>query len=202
MTRPKHDPESDAGFTLLEMLVVTMVFGLLSVALWEGLSVGTRGWATQQKLYDHSAELEDMENALRRIIARAETSDTGQSPALTGTSDRLRLIFWLPEDGGYHHDIEAGLGLNAQHQLVLRWRAFRRARCPTDDISFHEEILLRNVRAISFQYYGRKGEVHGWQDIWRSPNLPLLVKIHFTFMTPDRVWPDISVRPLLSGGES
>ncbi|NHN87704.1 prepilin-type N-terminal cleavage/methylation domain-containing protein [Acetobacter conturbans] len=197
----QHDP-AESGFTLLEILVVTLVFGLLATALWEGISVGTHGWASQQKFYESSTELVDMETALRRVIARAEPTDNDLPPAFGGLTDRLRLISWLPENGGYKHDIEAGLGLNAQHQLILRWRPFRRARCATDDPAFHEEILARNVRAITFSYYGRKEEIHGWQESWNQPGLPFLVKLHVDFMRTDLNWPDIYIRPLMAGTES
>lgn len=193
---------TDDGFTLLEMLVVTVVFGLLSVALWEGLSVGTRGWTQERKHHDISVEMADLDSALRRIVARAELSDPDLPPALSGTEDRLRLISWLPENNGFQHDIEAGLGINGDHEFVLRWKGFQRAQCVDANPAFHEEVLARDIRAVSFSYYGRKGDVHGWQNSWTKPDLPLLIKIHIVFLNHNRSWPDIYIRPLLSGMES
>jgi general secretion pathway protein J len=200
MTTPDRPAES--GFTLLELLVVTVVFGLLTTALWEGLSIGTRGWSQGQRLYDSTAELQGMEDALRRVIARAEPSDSGLPPSFGGLPDRLRLIAWLPQDGGWHRDIEAGLGLNARHELVLRWRPFRRAACVGDDVSFREEVLAGNVRSVTFSYYGRKGDVHVWQDGWTAAALPLLVRVRIDFIDGARTWPTILVRPLLAGNDS
>ncbi|WP_086642739.1 prepilin-type N-terminal cleavage/methylation domain-containing protein [Acetobacter sp. DsW_063] len=192
----------DAGFTLLEIIVVTLVFALLSTALWQGSAIGVRGWALEQKTFEHMSDLQSMEDALRRIVTRSELSDPGLPPAFTGVNDRLSLISWLPQQEGYAHEIEAGIGVDAKHRLVLRWRPYRRARCAGAEQAFHEEVLARDIQAISFSYYGRKESFHGWQSNWSRPELPLLVRIHIVTMTPGVQWPDMLIHPSLSGAES
>ncbi len=194
--------QDDAGFTLLEILIVTMVFGLLSVTLWEGIGVGTRGWSLETRRYGQETELQELEDSLHRLIERAEISDPGNAAAFSGVSDRMRLIAWLPEEGGFSHEIEAGFGINARHDFILRWRPFRRAECPGEEAPFHEEILAHGVRAVSFSYYGMQNGHHLWQSAWTSHALPLLVRISFAFMTPQKDWPDIMIRPLRSGADA
>ncbi|WP_367161088.1 prepilin-type N-terminal cleavage/methylation domain-containing protein (plasmid) [Kozakia baliensis] len=193
---------NDSGFTLLEILVVTIVFGLLSMALWEGIGVGTRGWSLEERRYTHEVEFQGLEDSLRRLIERAEIGDPGSEGALLGTTDRLRLVSWLPEHNGYEHEIEAGLGINARKDLVLRWRRYIRAECIGIDESFHEEVLAHHVRAMTFSYYGLQNGHHSWQSVWASPYLPLLIKIKLEFTSAQEEWPEILIRPVLSGAES
>lgn len=192
----------DAGFTLLEIIVVTLVFALLSTALWQGSATGVRGWALEQKTFENMNELQGMEDTLRRIVSRAELSDPGLPPAFTGANDRLSLISWLPQQNGYADEIEAGVGVDAEHRLVLRWRPYRRARCGTAEQTFHEEILARNIQSITMSYYGRKDTYHGWRSDWSRPDLPLLIRIHIAPMAAGAQWPDILIRPNLATAES
>ncbi|NHO32816.1 prepilin-type N-terminal cleavage/methylation domain-containing protein [Acetobacter fallax] len=193
--------QDDAGFTLLEILVVTIVFGLLSVALWEGVGIGTRGWALEEHRYGRELEFQGLEDSLHRLIERAELSDPGNPGAFSGQADLLRLISWLPEGNGFDHEIEAGLGVSGRHELVLRWRHYRRAKCPGDDASFHEEVLAHGVRAASFSYYGMQNGRHVWQSVWSGQYLPLLVKIKIDFTASRDEWPEMLIRPLRSGAD-
>ncbi|MBV1836747.1 prepilin-type N-terminal cleavage/methylation domain-containing protein [Acetobacter estunensis] len=192
----------DEGFTLLEILVVTIVFGLLCVALWQGIGVGTRGWFMAERRYSADVAGEGIEDALRRLLERAEVPDNANTPTLSGQVDRLRVVSWLPEKEGYAHEVEAALGVNAQHELVLRWHPYRRADCPNEAEVPHEEVLAQGVRDLEFSYYGLSGGRHTWQSAWNSPHLPLLVRVHVGFVAAGKNWPTIMIRPLLSGAES
>lgn len=195
-------PSHDTGFTLLEILIVTLIAGLLTLTLRSGLSTVSQGWINQKKITSATEEMQSMETALRGLIARAETSDTDQPPSLSGKADRLRLITWLPAAQGYQHDIEAGLGVNASHQLVMRWRPFYRGTCRGDHMILHEEILAHDIRAVTFSYYGRDEEGEGWQSTWEKTTLPLLIRIHSVPDNAEHSWPDIDIHPLLSGSDT
>ncbi len=192
----------DDGFTLLEILVVTVVFGLLSVALWEGIGVGTHGWSMAEHRHDDEMAGQGIEDALRRLIERADIPDNGGAGRFSGQADRLRVIAWLPEKNGYEKEVEAAFGVDAHHELVVRWQPYRRANCPEQPEALHEEILARGISAIDFSYYGLQGGRHVWQSTWNSPYLPLLVRVQVHFLTAGRSWPTMMIRPLLSGAEA
>lgn len=192
----------DDGFTLLEILVVTVVFGLLSVALWEGIGVGTHGWSMAEHRHDDEISGQGIEDALRRLIERADVPDNGGAGKFSGQEDRLRVISWLPEKNGYEKEVEAAFGVGAHHELAVRWQPYRRAICAEQPDALHEEILARGVSSIEFSYYGLQGGRHVWQSVWNSPNLPLLVRVQVHFLAPGKSWPTMMIRPLLSGAET
>ncbi|QDH25322.1 prepilin-type N-terminal cleavage/methylation domain-containing protein [Neokomagataea tanensis] len=196
MTEPAHP---DSGFTLLEIMVVLVVFGLLSLALWTGIGVGTRGWRSGEQLSVSVQQAQDTEDVLRRVLTRADISDEGGAPSLTGEGDRLRAVSWLAQGGGYAHEAEIGLGVNAKKQLVLRWRTYVRTRCPRPDEAYQEEILISGLQGVDFSYFGMADGSMGWHKSWSSTSLPQLVRVHFHFIKAGQRWPDILIHPLLSG---
>lgn len=190
----------DAGFTLLEIMVVLVVFGLLSLALWTGIGVGTRGWRSGEQLSVSVEQAQDTEDALRRMMTRADQGDEGGPAALSGGADRLKLVSWLAKGGGYTSEAEVGLGVNAEHNFVLRWRPYVHTRCLPPDEGYQEEVLMGGVKGVEFSYYGLGDGRPGWHHAWNTPRLPQLVRVHFAFMKSGQHWPDILIHPLLAGG--
>ncbi|MEJ5142364.1 prepilin-type N-terminal cleavage/methylation domain-containing protein [Gluconobacter albidus] len=186
------------GFTLLEILVVTVVFGLLSVALWQGVGVGTRGWSQAERRYGDEATFQGAEEALRRLIERAETPDGRGASLFSGDAERLGFVSWLPEQGGYGKQMQVAFGVDAGKRLVLRWRRFRRADCTLQPEIPHEETLARDVGRVEFSYYGVVEGHYVWQKTWESRGLPLLVRIRMERIDGGALWPAILVRPLLA----
>ncbi len=186
------------GFTLLEILVVTVVFGLLSVALWQGVGVGTRGWSQAERRYGDEVTFQGAEEALRRLIERAETPDGRGASLFSGDAERLGFVSWLPEQGGYGRQVQVGLGVDAGKRLVLRWRRFRRADCALQPEIPHEETLAHDVGRVEFSYYGVVEGHYVWQKTWESRGLPLLVRIRMERIDGGTLWPAILVRPLLA----
>ncbi|GBR47140.1 general secretion pathway protein J [Neokomagataea tanensis NBRC 106556] len=190
----------DEGFTLLEIMVVLVVFGLLSLALWTGIGVGTRGWRSGEQLSVSVQQAQDTEDALRRILTRADQSDDGGPAAFSGGADRLKLVSWLSKGGGYAGEAELGLGVNAEHNFVLRWRSYVHTRCLPPDEGYQEEALMGGIKGVEFAYYGMADGHFGWHSAWNVPRLPQLVRVHFDFIKAGQRWPDILIHPILAGG--
>jgi prepilin-type N-terminal cleavage/methylation domain-containing protein len=73
--RGKEKRARDAGFTLLEVLVTLVVFGILLEVLAQGLHVGLRGWTVAQEIGAGTATLETTDLALRELLERASPAD-------------------------------------------------------------------------------------------------------------------------------
>lgn len=198
MTPGGGEGSGEDGFTLLEILVVTVVFGLLSVALWQGVGVGTRGWSQAERRYGDEATFQGTEESLRRLIERAEPPDARGASVFSGDAERLGFVSWLPEQGGYRKQVQVAFGVDADKRLVLRWRRFRRADCALQPEIPHEETLAHNVGRVEFSYYGVVEGHYVWQKTWESRALPLLVRIRLERVGGGDLWPAILVRPLLA----
>lgn len=99
---------TDAGFTLVEVLVAVLVFGLLAAMAYAGLQRVADGVDQLGGRADHLAELQravaTMDQDLRQLVSRAARGTEGQvRPALDGAPDRWighRSGRWVPDGRG------------------------------------------------------------------------------------------------------
>jgi general secretion pathway protein J len=114
-----------AGFTLLEVLVALVVFGVLLAMLAQGLRVGLRGWTAAQGIGAGTTTLEGTDLALRGLLGRATPADPlTYDRAFTGTPTAMAFTTTMPEGLGGSAALEADVSLLVSdgHRLVLRWR--------------------------------------------------------------------------------
>jgi prepilin-type N-terminal cleavage/methylation domain-containing protein len=112
---------SQAGFTLLEILVVVVVLGLLLVGLTQGVRAGLTMWEAQSRRIGSTAELDAAARILRGLLNGiappsegvgiasgnpAETRGTatslvfvGNLPTGLGTTQRADITLELSQDG-------------------------------------------------------------------------------------------------------
>lgn len=180
-----------AGFTLLEMLVVTALLGLLFLMLSGGVTFGLRGWARQHAEQDRIAERVETDATLRKLLA-AVAPDEG---AVTGTEDRLALTTLTRLPDGKEHEVSIGLGVDRKKQLVLRWQIHHRPGCAPEERP-HEEILASAVSALHVRYWG--GSPASWHTTW-SGTAPVLFGVR---VVPERgtLWPEIIIKPFRTDG--
>ena len=77
-------PRRAAGFTLIELLVAMTVLGVLTGLLATGLSFGTRIWEREHKQLEEWAELQMVQDVIRRTLGEAWPLD---APTSAGTED-------------------------------------------------------------------------------------------------------------------
>lgn len=183
----RADARRQAGFTLLEMLVVTALLGLLFLMLSGGVTLGLRGWAWQHAEQDRIVERSESEAALRKLLSSTLADDGG----VTGADDRLALTTLTRASDGMMHDVKVGLGVDRAHRLVLRWQVRHRSGCAPEERP-HEEILANAVSALHVRYWG--GTPAGWHDTW-SGGVPALFGVR---VIPEhgRPWTEIIIKPL------
>ena len=87
-------PDRQAGFTLLEMIVVVAVFGLLMIGLTQGVRAGLTLWDAQSRRTGDTAELDAAARVLRTLLSGITPSpSTGfgaggsGAPEIKGTAD-------------------------------------------------------------------------------------------------------------------
>jgi general secretion pathway protein J len=189
-------PVRNAGFTLLEVLVTLVVFGILVATLAQGLQVGLRGWTASQGIGAGTATLEAVDLALRELLGRASPADPlTYDRAFTGTPTAMAFTTTMPERFGASLPLEGDVSLlvSNRHRLVLRWRPHH-ARWIATSPPPATEMLVDGVVGVRLAFYQPVRDGHGgrWLTSWSSPDLPRLVRIHFEFAPDDRRhWPDI-----------
>ena len=188
-----------SGFTLLETLVAVTVFGFVLLAIQQGVRYGLLAWETESRVISRSADLDNVDRALRGLVARMDPGSQTDPPQLAGERSRFSFTTDLPTQAGtglYRH-VDVILSVDAAHRLVMGWTPHLHARGRPALSALSEVTLLTGVRAVRFTYLHPNGSGHtGWGDNWAGLYLPRLVRIHLEFPSGDeRHWPDIVGKP-------
>lgn len=217
-------PGTATGFTLLELLVAMTVLGVLTGLLATGLSFGARIWEREQTQLEQWAEMQAVQDVLRRMVGEAwplnvPTVADKQGVAFVGSSNSIEFLGPPPaqsQAGGiYQYGLLSRIGPNGA-SLVLTWRlhgpdgtqrqgrrgsAGRIRRQESGD--YKEVVLVDGVANVEFSYFGGGGDdiKPRWNNRWEdAAQLPLLVRMHVQFPAGDRRrWPDLVVALAITG---
>ena len=201
------DHQSEAGFTLVELLVALSLLSLVAAALFASLRFGILAWGRGVAHVDGVEHIMFVQNFLRRSIANAyplfsvSGANRGQV-AFEGTATSLKFLAPSPVvlgGGGRswlmlsldRHDSRTDLGLISQPELADRQVA-RSLKKP----------LIADVQLVEFSFYGksRAERIARWRDQWIGEAiLPELVGIRVAFSQGDvRFWPELVVKPRIA----
>lgn len=206
MTGPKpHGTE--AGFTLVELLVVITLVGLISVALFGGLRFGIRVWEVGAYRSERLAEIEIAQSLFRRLLRRAILTANAKGD-ITFEGDEEGLQFTAPAPaqfglgGIYLFEIVTERAEKGD-DLVLRWQLFR---ADDEDEPFGEDsesrVLIEGIEGLTIGYFGvldslGRPEEPDWESNWKDADiLPQMVSFTIAFdREDDRVWPELNIAP-------
>jgi general secretion pathway protein J len=186
-------PPRALGFTLMELLVALVVFGLLLTALTAGTRFALAARARQAHRIETGEDLDAVDRTLRHLIGTMDPGvATDGAPHLVANAHSMGFIAdlpvsaWLPT-----RQADVIVAVDAAHRLVLRWAphyATLLGPPPLPQVT----PLLDGVERIDLSYWA-PGPAHGaWTDRWDSTALPELVRLRIVFAPGDRRhWPDI-----------
>ena len=169
------------------------------LAIQQGVRYGLLAWETESRVISRSADLDNVDRALRGLVARMDPGSQTDPPQLAGDGSRFSFTTDLPTQAGtslYRH-VDVILSVDAAHRLVMGWTPHLHARGRPALSALSEVTLLTGVQAVRFTYLYPNGSGHtGWGDNWAGLYLPRLVRIHLEFPSGDeRHWPDIVGKP-------
>lgn len=193
------------GFTLVEMLVGLTLFGFILTMLYSAMfSLGNA-----LRVGDMQAKSNDNhrlgESFLRRTLSQTTAiiflDGKNNNVMFHGQADSLSFISYLPSYLG-------GTGLYAvtlfiaeeagESNLELRYQPLVNIEdINWERVSSDNQIVMKNVAAIQFEFYGKKMLNDGskWYYNWIANNeLPSLVKINIKSSEPHHKWPEIMVK--------
>jgi general secretion pathway protein J len=202
----------ERGFTLLELLVSMTLLALVLGLLFGGLRTGTRVWEAGARRGDDLARLQAVHGFLRRQLGALQPLAQRQrnlAPRSTFSGAREAVSFtgFLPSHFGFvgFQVIVVGVAEDDDgRHLGAWWYPFdpdgeSPPRLPEEQ----QTLLIEDVEAIEFAYYGAPGRraEPQWNDYWQDMERPpRLIRLRVEFADGDpRTWPELVVRPAIDG---
>ena len=195
---------SDAGFTLVEMLVALALIGIAAMMMAAGFASGERVWRSAELRAAGGQDVESAQTLIRdrierlRPVTRFEASTAFAD--IDGDDDRLDFIA-LPPDAERPAPMQRyRLSLSDAGDLILASTGALAMAGGQDQP--RRTVMLRRVRAMQISYFGAdpSGGAPLWQSQWsRRETPPQLVRVRLSFGPGDlRTWPELIMRPAAS----
>ncbi len=197
---------TEAGFTLIELVVAMALLGTMLVLLYSGLTFALRSWDAGDTNGRRTADRRIGENFLRREISELFPMRWKEPNivkfAFEGEKDRMRFVSSRPAgiaQGGLALvgiEVQEERGPGRKKNLVMR-RAMpddeARSFGPLD--AAEPTVLLAGVDSVSFEYFGAENDFTPpkWSDTWRiEVKVPEMIRVRI--VAADGPQPDMTVR--------
>ncbi len=199
-------PDSEAGFTLVELLVALALFSLLCTLLFGNVRFGMRAWqygAVHSEQVDHTTVVQGV---LRRLIEEAYplflTGDpTHPHVDFNGAQTSLDFLSSAPTAAGVgpqYRFLVAADKVGGKTDLVMT----SRPELASAGDATTRTVLLADIERIEFFYFGAtlSDSAAQWRNEWQQQAAaPQLVRVQAWFPARDgRKWSDLLIAPRIS----
>lgn len=201
----RADSKDQAGFTLVELMVAIMLLGMLTMALYAGLSFGTRAWRKAAESSALLAQIASVQITLMDMLSRAHPlmlRPAGQDARIDfdGDSDHVTFLTPAPKGvapGGFART-SFRLEDDGDDRALVSYAQPELAGTGT----FVRNILLRHVQDFALSYFAveHPGGPGQWLSSWHNRlRLPALIKIQLSLDGRNAPrWPDLIIRPRIA----
>jgi general secretion pathway protein J len=203
---------SEAGFTLVELLVALALFSLLTTALFESVRSGLQAWQRGNARAEHVQHGLIAQDVLRRMIGNiypmlVTVDATRKRIDFEGAKDSISFLAPAP--------MAASAGRRFRFKLLVEQRGDRNdlimsavpelegvqaASMPA------KTLLVADVASATFSYFGEPaaGRSAQWSDSWAQRiDMPQLIRVDVAFRGGDgRSWPDFVIAPRITADVS
>ncbi len=205
-----RQPQGDEGFTLLELLIATILGGFLLAAVGGALAYTGKARARIDRAEADFHDIDAAKQMISRILANAQPVLNGPAYAdrtvdFEGSADEVRFIGRLPDAVADDQIARQELSLEGSEPSRSLWLSWSLALPParTDAVQpLYRMKIVDKVRSLQFTFFGRDQPQHtpAWRDSWIGlSTLPLLVRIEFAPDNPGKVPPTVFfVSPVVS----
>jgi general secretion pathway protein J len=180
----------DAGYTLLEMMVALVVFGLIMAGIAQSFRFGLIAWSAGPRTITQPENMAAVDAALARMIGQALPG------SMAGRPDGLAFTTALPPAAGLP-DRLADVALMTTHDgtLILRYGPHPAGVILSPLPPPRIENLVQGVAGMSVSYLTPQPGGPVWAARWLGKDLPLLIRLHIRFRD-GRDWPDLVAAPV------
>jgi general secretion pathway protein J len=199
LTTDGRRPTTDAGFTLIEVIVAMVVLGFILAGLAQAQHFGMSAWNLETRLADHAAELERVDRVIRGLIEAAAPAVSNGDKPFEGQEHRMVFVTELPDEPEDQpvRRAQVSLGVDDKHRLVLRWQPDANAT-PLVPLPAPKEIVLaEGLERIDLAYRQAASDGGKWSKTWTDSPLPALVQLHFVLPPGHHKWPDMAVPTMI-----
>lgn len=194
------------GFTLVEIMIALTLFSMILLLLFGSLHTVSRTWQSGLEKIEKNDEIRLVSHFIRRQITQTVPllwiNQDGRRLVFHGEQNELTFTSTLPAHrggGGLYFMTLKINGTGESKQLDLNYHRANPGISPFDPPPFDEQtqvLLLENIEAINFAYYGQDNPDDGpkWHDNWQSEDtLPKLVRLNIHQSEPERSWPVMTI---------
>lgn len=211
--RPGGRAATAAGFTLIEVLLATVLLAAGLALAFATLVAATKTAQRGEAIAEHSERVRAVENFLRKRIAATRAVPFAIDPATAlpqrfiGEPERMRFVADLPDylgrGGPYLHDIVIESGGDGSRITVALVQVLAGEQVEESEPR-PPELLIDGLKSARFRYraLGEDNALGEWSDRWETvEQLPLLVEVTLTDAN-DQQWPPLVVALRLAGSHS
>lgn len=203
-----------AGFTLLEVLIATVLLSIMMALLLGGMRIGADSWEQGERVSERGTRLLVTENFLRAHLTNLKPLFEQQTkngafagmPKLVfkGQEDLLEYAGILPPQvkGGLyiftlHHETEG-----ERSDLKLSLRPFSSDMEGQDAEVIEDVLVLEELESLKITYLKRTpgSDQVQWMEDWTDNVLPSLIRLDIR-LRGEPPWPSIYVAPKAETGQ-
>jgi general secretion pathway protein J len=189
MTGRARSPQrrsASAGFTLLEMVLALVIFGMIAAVVYSAFYFGHRAVTSGERAADDNQRMRLVEELLGRQIRSAvyyhAKHDEDDVAYFFGAADGMSFVTSAPQSRG-------GMGLAVVNYRLVEGRLVLEERThfapddlydPPADALVERAVLLEGFSSFRLQYLASEDIDLGWADKWDARDedeLPVKVRV-------------------------
>jgi general secretion pathway protein J len=188
MTLCPHSPrrQGEAGFTLLEMVLALVIFGMIAAVVYSAFYFGHRAVTSGERAADENQRMRLAEEMLGRQVRSTvyyfAKHDDEEIAFFLGAADGMSFVTSAPQSRG-------GTGLVAVTYRLADGKLLVEERAnftpddlydPPRDARVDSAVLLEGFSSLRFEYLPKEERDLGWADKWDARDedtLPAVVRV-------------------------
>jgi type II secretion system protein J len=188
MTMRPHPPRrrGESGFTLLEMVLALVIFGMIAAVVYSAFYFGHRAVTSGERAADENQRMRLAEELLGRQVRSAvyyfAKHDDEEIAFFLGAADGMSFVTSAPQSRG-------GTGLVAVTYRLVDGKLVVEERAnftpddlysPPRDAHVESAVLLDGFTSFRFEYLPKEERDLGWADKWDARDedtLPAVVRV-------------------------
>lgn len=202
------------GFTLLEVMLATMLLALLLAGTYGAIRTAVHSMHSGESAIDRTNRLRVAEEFMRRQISRIMPLAFGRDPSTNtnfvfeGSGNTMRFVAAMPgylsKGGPYVQTLTFAGNRRGGKQLLFTDAMLNGFDLDNKDISTEPSVLLDQIQDGRFEYrtLDEQGELTDWSDKWEDSSVtPVMVRVEVTMLPEARVdFPTMEIPLLLDVG--
>ena len=205
--------KAQAGFTLMEVMIATVLLAVMMSLLLGGMRIGADSWEQGERVAERTSRMLVVDNFFRSHLSDVkplfemppDNNPAGTPPKLMFRGDATLLEYagtLPPQVRGGMYKFRLYLAEEGERRdLKLAMRPFSTGGKAEGD-PIEDLLVVENVASLRFAFY-KKSPVEGesrWQEDWKEDFLPSLVRVDIA-LRGEPPWPSIFVAPRAETGQ-